>query len=521
MHFYRADRKRVALRPLKLERFSDHSAYGVGFGVPQREYGSRAAEQITRAAHMIFEMTSTIRGRRAMDTAVQPAVFEDSESGLLRMVYKEIIIRLRKGVSAKKRDQILRKHGFAVRSKSRFVRNQFVTKHKSGRLMGTDLLDVANDWAEMDEVDFSAPNFVSEYHRTAKVSLPRINTEQWHLWNRGEYVGQITGEDVNARGAWRKTLGRPSVIVAVLDDGVDIDHPNLKYRIARNPDPNDPNDLYGRDFFVPENHPEHYNPRPKVFQYPYNRMRGNDIHGTPCAGVVAAAGKTAYVNGIAPKCTLLPVKIFHADSLASDARVADAIRYAASVASVISCSWGGPPSPDVELAIQDAAAGRDGKGVPVFCAAGNGGTNAVDFPAAYTYAIAVGASTDQAKLASYSNTGPEISMVAPSSGGVLGIFTTDLSIPNRGFNTGNDAAGGSNGLDTNDFGGTSSATPLAAGVAALMLSINKNLTRLELRQLLEQTAEKIGSGYDRHGHSRRFGYGRVDAEAAVQSALTT
>ncbi len=519
MHFYGADNKKVTLKQLKLTRFSDQAEYGVGFGVTQREYGARVAEQVTRAAQMIFEMTSTVRGRMAVETAVEPAVFEDTKSGMLRMVYKEIMIRVRRGVSAKKRDQILRKHGFVVRSRNRFVRDQYVVKHKSGRVMGADLLRVANDWATMDEVDFAAPNFVSEYHRSAPSTLPRINSDQWHLLNRGEYVGQVTGEDVNARGAWKKTLGRPSVIVAVLDDGVDIDHPNLKTRIVKRPDGDDPNDLYGRDFFVPEDHPEHYNPRPKVFQYPYNRMRGNDIHGTPCAGVVAAAGRTAYVNGVAPKCKILPVKIFHADALASDARVADAIRYAASIASVISCSWGGPPSPDVELAIQDAGAARDGKGIAVFCAAGNAGTTSVEFPAAYTDAVAVGASTDEAALASYSNTGPEISVVAPSSGGVLGILTTDVSTPNRGFNTGLEEAGGRNGLDTNDFGGTSSATPLAAGVAALVLSVNRNLTRSEVREVLERTAEKIGSGYNAQGHSRRFGYGRVDAEAAVQEAL--
>ena len=93
------------------------------------------------------------------------------------------------------------------------------------------------------------------------------------------------------------------------------------------------------------------------------------------------------------------------------------------------------------------------------------------YPARDKHAIAVGASTDQAKLADYSNVGKEIAFVAPSSGGVRGIYTTDVSIPNRGFNIGDAAAGGADGLHTNDFGGTSSATPLAAGVAALVLSL--------------------------------------------------
>ena len=83
-------------------------------------------------------------------------------------------------------------------------------------------------------------------------------------------------------------------------------------------------------------------------------MTGNDIHGTPCAGVIAARGNSGGALGIAPRCRILAVKIFHADNLASDARVADAIRYAALHADILSCSWSGPTSPDIELAIQDA-----------------------------------------------------------------------------------------------------------------------------------------------------------------------
>ena len=214
---------------------------------------------------------------------------------------------------------------------------------------------------------------------------------------------------------------------------------------------------------------------------------------------------------------ILPVKIFHAGEIASDARVADAIRYAARCADIISCSWGGPRSPDVELAIEDAGAGRKGKGAAVFCAAGNDGRKRVDYPAAYPLAIAVGASTDQRRLAWYSNTGKQVSVVAPSSGGVLDIYTTDVSTKNRGFNLGQEETGGKNGLFTNEFGGTSSATPLAAGVAGLVLSVHPGLTREELKRVLESTADKIGSGYKK-GHSKRYGYGRVNASAAVRKA---
>jgi subtilisin family serine protease len=327
---------------------------------------------------------------------------------------------------------------------------------------------------------------------------------------------------VDARGAWATTLGSSGVTVAVLDDGVDVDHPNLSSRIRRRPDPGERRDRYGRDFFVGENAPDHFDPRPKRFVAPYHMMEGNDIHGTPCAGVIAASGASGGILGIAPNCRVLPVKIFHADALAAESQVADAIRYATTFAHVLSCSWSGPRSPDIEAALAEAAAGREGRGVPVFVATGNGHPAAafVGYPAASPHAIGIGASTDQNEIAFYSQRGPEVSVVAPSSGGTRGITTTDVGYPNRGFNLGNAAQGGVNGLHTNSFGGTSSATPLAAGIAALMLSVDAELSREEVKQILQQTADKIGPAgtYDANGFSQIYGFGCVNAAAAVAAA---
>jgi subtilisin family serine protease len=217
---------------------------------------------------------------------------------------------------------------------------------------------------------------------------------------------------------------------------------------------------------------------------------------------------------------VLAVKIFHADDLAPSNRVADAIRFAAGIADILSCSWSGGASPDIQLALADAGQiGRRGKGSAIFCAAGNGSGSPVGFPARDANAVAIGASTDRATLAGYSNVGPEIALVAPSSGGTRDIFTTDVSIANRGFNVGGADGGGADGLHTNSFGGTSSATPLAAGVAALVLSVNPNLTRTDLRDVLTSTADKIGSGYDVNGHSDQFGFGRINAGSAVDAAV--
>lgn len=521
MHIFGVTGEKVELEDVAVEMTP-----GVG-GPRLRLAGSeQASSRVTRAAHAFLGMASPraafampTRAAKAAD-AVPPAVFKEKESGLLRVVYREVVIRFKPGTSAALREKLLRKYGLEHRATNALVPDQIIAVEKTRKKAGAEVVESANACWGLDEVLFATPNFVSEYRRFAPAPLP-VPVAQWHLDNLAKVPGQKKGEDVNAVEAWKITRGRPSIVVAVLDDGVDVDHPNLKRNIKKNADPTEPRDTVGRDFFIPDNnHPEHFNPRPKLFQFPFDQMTGNDIHGTPCAGVIAALGKAGGALGIAPRCKVLAIKVFHADNLASDARVADAMRYAALHADVLSCSWSSGVSPDIAFAIQDAGVlGRKGKGAAVFCAAGNDFGRPVSFPASHPDAIAVGASTDQGKLASYSNVGPPLWLVAPSSGGKQGIFTTDVSVPNRGFNLGNPDTGGADGLHTNQFGGTSSATPLAAGVAALVLSAKPALTRQELKDLLARTARKIGPDHDpTTGHSNQFGFGRVDAAAAVKAA---
>ena len=473
------------------------------------ERGGRAAVVANTVVATTFEKAvpsfATIAERKEIGAdKVKTAVFRD-QAGALRVVYREIIVRFEPKVSKTRRTALLDKYGVKIRSENPFHEDQFVVYDPKRRYIAERVVDLANDLTETDEVAFAFPNFVSEFKRDA---VPVTIKEQWHLGV------------VQARKAWGNTLGK-GVTVAVLDDGVDVDHPNLKANIRRKPDPSESKDLFGRDFFVDEAAPDHFDPRPKRFQPPFDVMTGNDIHGTPCAGVVAASGKVSGVLGVAPEARILPVKVFHADDLATESRVANAIRYASRFADILSCSWSGPASPDIESALEEAGAGRGGKGSPVFCATGNDFAKSVSFPARSRFAIGVGASTDKERRADYSNQGPEVSIVAPSSGGTRGIFTTDVSTSNRGFNLGTAAAGGADGLHTNSFGGTSSATPLAAGIAALVLSANPKLTRDEVRGVLEETAKKIGpkNSYNAKGHSKEFGFGRVDAATAVARAL--
>ena len=172
------------------------------------------------------------------------------------------------------------------------------------------------------------------------------------------------------------------------------------------------------------------------------------------------------------------------------------------------------------MALEDVGRARGGLGAAIFCAAGNEDGDPVGFPARDPDAIGIGASTDEGLRASYSNIGKPLDLVAPSSGGVRDIFTTDVSTPRRGFNLGSAAKGGKDGRFCNDFGGTSAATPIAAGVAALVLSVHPKLDRNELRTLLIETADRIGGvKYNAKGHHNEFGHGRIHAGRAVERAV--
>jgi subtilisin family serine protease len=493
----------LSSRPVGGER----SFYGIG-----GEDTQRAAAFVNDVLRSTFEKSvpsfATTAERAAIGMEkVDVAAFRDDESGAIRLVYREVIVKFEPRTSAASRRKVLDKFGLKQRMRSSFARDKIIAYNPKRRYVAERMIELANDLTAMEDVAFAFPNFVSEFTRDAAPSIARA---QWHL------------RTVNAAGAWVTTLGSSRIAVAVLDDGIDVDHPDLKRRIRRRPDPGEPRDLYGRDFFVSDDAMDHFNPRPKRFKAPYHMMTGNDIHGTPCAGVIAASGAKGNIRGIAPNCRVLPVKIFHADDLAVESRVADAIRYASLFADILSCSWSGPRSPDIEAALADAGLGRGGRGVPVFAATGNFHPSVprVSYPAASSNAIGVGASTDQDAIAPYSQRGPEVSVVAPSNGGTKGITTTDVSYANRGFNVGQAGEGGADGLHTNTFGGTSSATPLAAGVAALVLSVDPKLTRDQVKEILQQSATQIGpaGSYDANRFSQIYGYGCVDAAAAVAAA---
>lgn len=435
-------------------------------------------------------------------------VYREAQSGLRMVAIDEITVRFKDNVSQSEIEKFNEENDVEVIEQNRFVPNQYLLRVKNPK----DTLAVANRYQESGLVVFADPRFFSQIKKAALTNDEFIN-EQWHLYNTGQLNG-LKGEDVKAMEAWEISAGSPDIVIAILDDGVDIDHPDLKANIWKNPNSSEP-DLNGWNFYDDNN-----DPRPSKFTPPYYVMDGNDIHGTPCAGVAAAVGNnTTGVTGIAYKCKILPVKIFLGDDLVPLNTVADAIRYAGQKADVISASWSTPPSSDIEQAIKDVVrTGRGGNGTVVFVATGNDSRPKISFPASVPESIAVGASNNMGWRSSYSNHGEGLDFVAPSSGGSLGIFTTDVSIRNRGFNIGDINQGDADGLYTNSFGGTSSATPLAAGVAGLILSLNPNLKWDQVRKYMRDTADKIDQASANYvnGYSLEYGYGRINAYEALK-----
>ncbi|MEO6785342.1 MAG: S8 family serine peptidase [Chthoniobacteraceae bacterium] len=234
-----------------------------------------------------------------------------------------------------------------------------------------DPLAVTRTLAQTKGVLWAQPNFLREMKHCYTPPNP-LFADQQALNNLG-LNRAIAGADVNATSAWDRTTGNSAVVIAIIDDGVDITHPGL--RIFTNPGESgggketngvddDGNgfvdDVHGWDFANNDNDPSPI---------------GANGHGTGTAGIAggifSVASKTA---GIAGGCTILPVKIADdTGTFTTDAAIGTAILYASTFADVLSNSWGGgSETPYVDAAIDYAVVhGRGGKGCPVFFATGN------------------------------------------------------------------------------------------------------------------------------------------------------
>jgi subtilisin family serine protease len=297
-------------------------------------------------------------------------------------------------------------------------------------------------------------------------------------------------DTINAYEAWDITRGNHSVVVAVLDTGIDWNHPDLEPNMWTDAD-----GYHGYNFIDNNRMPMDDN----VNSYDENGIwipGTYTYHGTHVAGVVGAAiDNNEGIAGVA-QIRLMAVKVMNESGEGTDSTVASGIRWAVDPdgdgdtsdgAHIITMSLGVDGASSV---LTNAVNFASAHGVVMVAASGNSGSSVVSYPAAYPNVIAVGAVDSGERRATFSDFGDNLDVMAPG----VQIFSTQL--------------GGS----YQYLSGTSTAAPHVAGVAALMLTVNPALTPVEIGGILNSTAKDIS----RAGYDTSTGWGIVDAFAAVE-----
>jgi subtilisin family serine protease len=254
--------------------------------------------------------------------------------------------------------------------------------------------------------------------------------------------------------AWDVTRGSSRVVVAVVDTGVDATQADLRGALVP-----------GYDFVNSDADPA-----------------DDEGHGSAVAGIIAArADNHQGVAGICWNCSIMPVKVLDAHGTGDDTVIAAGIVWAVDRgARVINLSLGGP---ETTQSLSDAIAYAAAKGAIVVGAAGNSGTSVPFYPAADPNAIGVAGTTATDQLYPWSNHGSWVNVAAP------------------GCNIAPELAGG-----YGPFCGTSSATPVVSGLAALVLSVDPNVALADVRQLLARSAVPLPGAVQ---------YGRIDASRTL------
>jgi len=327
------------------------------------------ARQILRARQHVTEASLGA----ALSLPGTDPVYINEETGNEMLVTDRFVVRLKPEVPRAALDALNNTNGVAVIGPMSGTDREYICQ-KPGAT-APEVLSLCEVYCQDASIAWASPDFVFELKLDYTPADP-LYANQWHLNNTGQ-VGGISGADVDGPEAWDRTDtprgGRPSIVIAIIDTGVDIDHADLHDNIYSNaleaggtPGVDDDgngyvDDVNGWDFASADN-----NPRPTA-----------QAHGTACAGVAAAEeGNGLGGVGVAFRCSILPVKIVSdAGTFASSTVIGNGIRYAANIANVLSNSWGGGgDDPTIHSAIQYAV---NTQGKVVLFASGNdaGGTS--------------------------------------------------------------------------------------------------------------------------------------------------
>jgi subtilisin family serine protease len=371
-------------------------------------------------------------------------------------------------------------------SQNQFMPLWFVLKNHEQATV--ERLNIVNAFYESGLFQAAEPDFYStDGNLSCETITDPLWGDQWNLNNTGQYNSSLPNIDIRACNAWDLSTGENTVI-AIVDDGISYNHPDLygnMYPIAYNADNDTENFIFGS-------------------------------HGTEVASVVGSIRNNIGTVGVAYNCKLMSVarsSPYDNNYSLFAQKNANGINWAwKHGADVINLSWESfIQSLILEEAIDSAIMrGRNGKGSVVVGAAGNSGYSTVTYPASLSNVIAVGMINPDGKrqeagnynIYGGSHYGDSLDLVAP--GILIPVIGGDSFI-----------------LDA----GTSLAAPQVAGIAALMFSVNPDLTSTQVRNIIESTARKVRTDLYSYNTvktngmwNNEMGYGLVDAYAAVYMA---
>ncbi|MDZ5471913.1 S8 family serine peptidase [Bacillus sp. 31A1R] len=384
-----------------------------------------------------FSLTSSAQELNTTDFTNAPVV--DTPLNEEAEIINQLIIKFKPSISEKVKSEIYQFNNITEISNSKFTNLSLVQMQED-----TDLEYLINSLQKYSDILYVEPNVKVKQSYTPKETY---YGKQWHL-NR-----------LNMPKAWDSSKGSSKVTVAVIDGGVQANHPELKGKIVK----------------------------------PYDITTGNtytkgDHHGTHVAGIIAASFNKAGTAGIAPNVNIMPINVFK-DSSAEMFDIAEAIYYAVYFkADVINLSLVSYQYSDI---LEEAANYALSEGVILVAAAGNDDSYEPTYPASYKSVLAVSATTSRDRIAGFSNYGTYIDFSAPGDT----IYST-------------------NGKSSYQYmSGTSMAAPMVSGITALTLSKNPFISVADVKSILKKSVVDLGlKGWD-----PLYGYGRIDGYKAIQN----